>query len=730
MNWLITPVWSLRAIAGAALVLVVMTGWRWWRERGGPMSVALRVMVIAGLCFIALNPQAVLPREHRTKPKLVIAVDTSASMATPDAAGGSRLATSLSILTNAGVVAALDRSFALDVRQFDANSRPASLTALTAASALGDASDVGAALLGAISDLNDSKSQAGVLLVSDGRATGSGAIDAAQVALARSVPIWTWCLGGRVPRHDVWVETASSEAMAFSGAEVELGATIRAVGYTNRSFKVDFLKGDQLLDSKEVIPELRAGTTGEVQAAARVVFRSKAPASGEERYVFRVASQPEEADVANNERAVFLRSVGEKVRVLLAEGQPHWDTKFLVQALKQEAHVDLTAVYRLNAERRLTVVSTAGSDTRVDQNLFPRTKAALEAFDIVVLGRGAEAFFDTSTESLVPDFVNQHGGSVVFARGKAYGGRFQPFANLDPLAWGEGTAPVAKLRPTVAGRENPILDLGAAGTLDELLDRLPALEHASVTLGEKPLAVVLAAGVEPGAPILMAYQRTGQGKALNVNASGLWRWAFRESGQQESELAYRRFWISVLQWLLSGSEFLPGSDFALTSARRYYTSVEAMQFLVASRNIDRTNYQPRLVIEGNGRAVEVEPRARGEQFVAEAGPFPPGQYQVTLRNNIGRPNQLSQRVEVVSASVEKQELSADPELMRQLAETSGGRVLGGEEVSRMPQVVEQWEAARQLAHRQQPLWDRWWALLAMMGLLGTEWWLRRRVGLV
>ena len=69
-------------------------------------------------------------------------------------------------------------------------------------------------------------------------------------------------------------------------------------------------------------------------------------------------------------------------------------------------------------------------------------------------------------------------------------------------------------------------------------------------------------------------------RLLSVGVDGLWRWAFRESGQEESEIAYRRFWISLLQWLLSGSQFLPGADVSLTSARRYYSSEQPMQFLI------------------------------------------------------------------------------------------------------------------------------------------------------
>ena len=319
---------------------------------------------------------------------------------------------------------------------------------------------------------------------------------------------------------------------------------------------------------------------------------------------------------------------------------------------------------------------------------------------------------------------------MVFARGKAYGGRFQPLAKFEPVAWGSGVEPNVKLRPTEAGRDNPIFDLGVAGSLEDLLERLPALDQASVTLGEKPLAVVLASAANSGGPVLLAYQRYGQGKALSLNASGLWRWSFREIGQDESEVAYRRFWVSLMQWLLGGSQFLPGADVALTSARRYYNHEQPLQFLISTRNLDRAVYQPRLNISGGGKEVEVEPRARGESFVAEAGPFAPGTYRVTLRNNVGKPAELSQSLEVVSASVEKQELSADPEMMRKLAEISGGAGVGAKEVAHLGEVVRRWQAAREIAHRQKPVWDRWWLMAGMFALLGTEWWLRRREGLL
>jgi hypothetical protein len=722
MNLVYLPPWSTRLIAGIAFGLLLLAAVRWWRERRGRMSLVLRAIIIGLLVFVMLNPQSLLPRERTEKPKLAVLLDASSSMATRDIGADSRFSAALRTLTNSATLATLNNEFVLDVRRFDRDLHPADLAQLGTNAPAGDASDIGKAVMSVASELGETKSQAGILLISDGRATTGDPLEAAQLALARSVPLWTWTLGGPVPRHDLWIETASAEALAFSGAEVELAATLHEVGYPNRSFNVEILRDDKVIETREVLPD----TNGTV----RVSLRVKAPAAGEQRYVFRVPPQPEEADTANNERAVFLRSVGDQVRVLVAEGQPHWDTKFLVQSLKRDLNVNLTAVYRLNATRNVAVVSTVGNEARFEQDLFPRTQKEMDNYDVILLGRGAEGFFDAQTETLLGEFVARRGGSLVFTRGKAYGGRFQPLAKLEPLAWGNGVTPAVKMRATAAGRDNPVFDLGSAGTLDELLERLPALDQVSVTLGEKPLAVVLAASADQDGPVLVAYQRYGQGKALSLNASGLWRWSFRETGQEESEIAYGRFWISLLQWLLSGSQFLPGADVALTSTRRYYSNEQPMQFLISTRNLDRTIYQPRLVITGGNQNVEIEPRQRGESFVAEAGPFAPGTYHITLRNNVGKPSELSQNVEIVSASIEKKELSADPDVMRKMAEVSGGSVVKAEDVAHLPEVVRKWEAARQLSHRQQPFWDRWWLLTGLLGLLGIEWWFRRREGLL
>ncbi len=328
MNWVFLPPWSTRVIAAIALVLLALAAVRWWRERRGGVPLILRALIVGALLLVMLNPQLLRSRQRTEKPRLVVLLDSSASMATPDAGGQSRFSAATRVLSNPATLARLNQEFVLDFRQFDRTARPAKWAQWRSNTPDGDATEIGKSLMTVISELGDTKAQAGVLLISDGRATAPDTLDAAQLALARSVPLWTWTVGGPVPRHDLWIETPATEALAFSGEEVDLTASLHADGYPNRSFKVDLLTDGKVVATKEYLPD----TNG----VAHLSMRVKAPSAGEQRYVFRVPPEPDEADTANNERAVFLRSVGQKVRVLLAEGQPYWDTKFLVQSLKAQ----------------------------------------------------------------------------------------------------------------------------------------------------------------------------------------------------------------------------------------------------------------------------------------------------------------------------------------------------------------------------------------------------------
>lgn len=758
MVWDILPPLGVKIVVIAGMVLLALSLFRILGERRNvPLkrqagTLILRLVLIAVLVGIFLNPVKISPRSDEGKQKLIVLLDRSASMATKDVENMSRFESALSTLRDPKISEILQAEFILDTRVFEKDVRETRLETLSSTDANGLETDIKTALIRAIEDLHGAPAKAGVLLISDGRATVGDPQEASQLALARSIPVWTWCLGGEIAHRDVWVQTSSSEILAFGNDEVEISATVHQSGYSHRSFMVDLLKDGVILDSKEVVPRQ--------DESAQVLFRIAAPEDGEHRYVFRVAAQEGEAGTRNNEHAVFLRVVGEKVRVLLIEGQPHWDTKFLVQTLKRQKRVDLTAIYRLGPKKYSAIVSERGRFRREETNLFPKTDEELLSYDICIFGRNCETFFEENTEEMLTDFVAKRGGGLIFSRGKPYSGRFYPLAKLEPVVWGTGIEEQINLKITEEGLANPIFEIGAGTDIHELINRMPGLTQSMATEGEKPLAVVLARSESPdventrhpeGQPgfakdsqntryperqpgfrdnILMAFQRYGQGKVVTLNMTGIWRWAFREKTTEEEEYIYNRFWMSLLRWLLSDTDFLPGSDVSLRSTRRYYTDKQRIQFQIMTRGIDPEFYKPRLMISGDGITEELEPaKGRGGLYTVSIGPFDPGTYDVTLRNNTGQPPELKTQVEVVSSSVEMRKLSADFEIMQKISQDTDGQVLSQNDIAKLPEIVRDWQIKRELATEKASLWDRWWILLAIIVVFGVELYLRRREGL-
>ena len=74
--------------------------------------------------------------------------------------------------------------------------------------------------------------------------------------------------------------------------------------------------------------------------------------SGLYRYEVRAEPLPGEVTAVNNSATLLLRVVEEPIRVLLLEGKPYWDTKYLIRTLAADPSIELTSVVRL-AEGRL-----------------------------------------------------------------------------------------------------------------------------------------------------------------------------------------------------------------------------------------------------------------------------------------------------------------------------------------------------------------------------------------
>jgi len=549
---LIPPSLWLALAAGA----VALLGWYALRRpdavgraRWVAVTGLMTASVAAGL-VILLNPTWVreippLPG----KPLLTVLVDSSASMATVDAAGRARYAAAAD--SAAALSDELQDRFDVRVRTFTDAPVAADARDLAARKPAGMTTDLASAVSAALAE--DRPAGQAVVLLSDGiHNAGGGAaavLDAARHARAVAAPVFTRTLGSDAGGLDLRVEMRTTQDLAFIGQRVAVSARVAQVGVSGGRANVSLLGADGVEVAREPVdlsPEI----------PSEVTFWIKGEKPGVFPYEVRVEPLPGELTQANNVAPYLLRVVDQPVRVLQLDGKPYWDSKFLLRTLAAVPAVELDSVVRIGDGRfmKRTIRRAAGAaaatapagaaattDVPATASGVPAARAAakrdekqqdwkivtsaaevlgdaeaLKRYQIIVLGRDAEPFLTDDAVARLQQWVARDGGALVCYRGSPTVQANEKLAKLLPVKWSPGRETRFRLKLTDDGRGMRWLggtgggaeaNAGAAAVAasrlapdadQAALAGLPTLATSAHVDKAKPLAVVLANAVSQG----------------------------------------------------------------------------------------------------------------------------------------------------------------------------------------------------------------------------------------
>jgi hypothetical protein len=276
---------------------------------------------------------------------------------------------------------------------------------------------------------------------------------------------------------------------------------------------------------------------------------------------------------------------------------------------------------------------------------------------------------------------------------------------------------------------------------DRVWSTLPLLEDAHQVAQLKPFARVLAEGQPDGkqtrVPLLIV-RRFGRGMVATVNADGLWRWDFRPEVREQGAV-YQQFWVQLMQWCSTFSEFLPGQDYAVRFVEPSAETGQPVRAIIAYRGAAKPEPQPLLKITRDGQpAGEAAATALpgggelGREWAAVVTPDQPGRYQVRVADR-ARPDKLEGEATLTVAAppAESDDLRPDSESLQTLARGSGGEIFTPDDVDKLAASLWKTDAtAARAKPRWEPLWPRWWVASLITLAFGTEWWMRRREGLL
>lgn len=729
MNPVLPMEWLL-PLAAFAFAWTFFAGWRSTALAEPRLRIGLlllRAFAIGVVILLALNPGRWKPVVVNDQAEWALLVDRSASMAVTDVEGRSRWQAAVEHARTAFQSETTPARVRLHTFARELETRipdPAQLTRLTPD---GGATDLLAPVAALFDQVDATGARlAGMFLVSDGRHLGADATEELGLrARALNAPLYALSLGGAVQRPDLAIRGVRRHYAAFANQPVTIGARVSARHLGDVRARVRLLDESGTVHAERQL-EIADG------AEVPVEFSYRATTGGYAQLRLDVEAWPGEALLHNNEARVGVSVLSSRIRVLFLEGSPHWDSKFLLQLLRRQPHVEIEAVHRVHEER----FYRAGEEAA--EVLFPESQAALDRYDAIALGKGAEYFLTPERAVMLQAFVRDRGGALLFCRGRPTEGDWPALDALDVADWGAPVPGPFRWLPTSAGEQAGLFDELLPAREDAFWPRMPPLAQAHAAVRLKPFTQVLAEGVPVEAsgrrfPALLM-RRIGKGIVLAVNSEGLWRYDFIASDEDVAGF-YRTFWVAWLQWAVTQTDFLPGRDVAIRATPSTVRPGEPVKASIitrgtAAREFDEWEVQVRdLTRELPLQTTRASPARTGER-AAILTFDEPGVYQVSVVHPDGDA-EGSVTVEVAAPPGESDELGANPDFLGRLAERSGGRLIRAEEI---PDIVRSFaprvEVVQDAAPVWEPAWDRSWVLVMLIGLFAAEWTLRRRHGML
>ncbi|NOY30370.1 MAG: VWA domain-containing protein [Planctomycetes bacterium] len=716
------PLWLSVLMTISVVAWVAALYFREASSAGKPMRTLLALLRLAALTLVvAMLAQPAIEWFRTGRPRLVVLVDRSASMATRDQPSvdgdQSRLAALKSFL-NQSFLKTWQSTYDLDLVALDEQTvRVETLQSLTTSeesigTCLGDAIDY------ALRELPGPTPSA-IVLFTDGISTRGQSLEkGAQRARALQVPLYPVAVGNPQKRPDVAIDNFLAEEVVFPGDRLQVEAMLRATGYADQEALITLRNttDDQILAQSTI--QLPAE---EVSQIVRLATRLETP--GQLALQLEIKPLEGETNVENNVVSQTVEVRDEKIRVLLAQASPSYEYRALKSLLERDPAVELR-VHLQEADADFSEVDPIALAE------FPSLQQERFPFDVVLLGDIDPALLPRQTWATLLRLVSEQGGGLACIAGP----RFMPqaFQDSQPLrvllpfeletTSRQSTEPYS-IQPTALGWQMPSLQLGETDAESRAIwQSFPPVSWGFAIEKIKPGAQVLAEHATRNRLPMILRHYVGRGEVWFHATDETWRWRWRTDDRY-----FARYWGQVVR-RLGRRRLATKQEIHLTTDRTLYRLGEDIKLRLRFRS--PVNNRAAIVQLQSAKNPEQEIRLHRHPthrsfFETVLQGLSPGKYKATLPDEAA-----STTFEIKPPPRELSRLAADHPALIEAAKISGGKFYTLETVS---ELLDDLPPPRRTTIEQlppRPLWNTHAAMALLVSVLTAEWLLRRRHGML
>ena len=582
-----------------------------------------------------------------------------------------------------------------------------------------------------------------IVLLTDGQHnSGPSPLQAARLLGGQGTAFYCVAFGPMQSAPDLAVTSIEHPELVFAKDRIRGMMTIKDSVPPGTPFVAQVSHGDEILWQRELVTENtperkidfefgieelveKLGSQFETQTK-RNLLPLELSAS--------LSQLPQESESQNNQRAMRLAAILQGDKVLILDGRPRWETRYLRNAFERDEQWQVNTII-VGPRTEEMALPRGESDGQ-----FPPDRDALFEYDLVIFGEVPPTLFSEHELRWLREFVEIRGGGMVFIDGHRGTLRELPEETL------AGLIPVEWLPESLASKPQS-LRLTERGATETALRLIPDDQQNRRFWTELPAPhTIVGASALPDTETLVEVQRNGQsmpaivtrqfgaGRVLYFSFDETWRWRYKSA-----DVWHQRFWNQIAKFVMP-KPFAISDDFvSIDTGSVSYSAGETVDVRVRILGLDG---RPTSEASADALfwkdselaatvALSPDPNVPGVYY-GRSAPLPEGEYEVSIRAAGYTDSALKARSEFVVLAPETGEMvdtAINESLLQQMAGVSGGVALREEEIGQLAELLSPLSSGR-IVETETPIWQSYWWFGVMILLLTIEWILRKRAGLL
>lgn len=509
-------------------------------------------------------------------------------------------------------------------------------------------------------------------------------------------PIYTIALGDTIAKRDLLIANINYNKLVYVGNQFQIEVLVEAYqakGQTTKLTVSDY--------SGTVLTQSVVINSNEFRTIIPLILQ--AGRKGIQRYTVSLSPLDQELSLANNTQTIFIEALDGKENVLIIAGSPHPD----LSALK--ASIDINKNY----EAKIVLADQLSDEAITKASLvvlYQLPSVSNAAQDILKRISAKPLFFILGGQSSASGFSAVQNLLTITSSGALQEAIAKVQSDFYAFTLSEATkAKLQNFAPLRTPFGNYTLKGAAQVALSQQIGKI---------VTQMPLLV---------------FGNDGARKIGVLAGEGIWRYRLEEFQESASHEALDELIAKVVQYLSSKDDkrkfrVYPGkndfdeSEHVMINAELYNDAYELINDSEVNINLK----------EIGGKSYSYLFSKSGNAYTLDAGNLPSGEYTYEAKAKLGGKTYAANGRFVISQQqVEFQQTIANHQLLYNLSQQSGGKMIYPDQLDQIPALIKGNENVKTIVYEDrqyQELINSKWICLLILLLLSAEWILRKREG--